>query len=402
MTVSINIDRWRGPSPILCYGLAVLAVTGATIIQHFFDRHFAVTPSFLCAVLFSGWFGGLGPGLFGTALSILALKYYFVPPTRTFAIDTEYIPSLALFSLAALFTTWLSARERDATKSLIRARDQLDFKVCELENSNKSLQTEITARERAEEELDQLRSELAHVTRVTTLGEFAASIAHEINQPIGAAIAYANAALNWLDPERVNLEEVRRAIGRIVEASVRAGNVIDRIRALVKKAPTRKDRVDINDAVLEIVELTRGEMAKNAISIQMQLAERVSAVWGDRVQLQQVILNLLINAIEAMSASEGSRNLQISTRASEPNGVLVVVRDSGPGLAPDSADRLFDPFYTTKTGGLGMGLSISRSIVEAHRGQLWAGANFPRGAIFEFSLPTCPDVANRPVVASAT
>jgi signal transduction histidine kinase len=242
-----------------------------------------------------------------------------------------------------------------------------------------------TRRERAEV----LQAEIARVTRLTTMGELTASIAHEVNQPIGAAITYANAALNWLRSQPPNLEEVRRALGLIVEAGIRAGDVIDRIRALVKKAPPRKDRVEINEAVLAIVELTRSEMAKNAISVQMQLAESLPAVQGDRVQLQQVILNLLINAVEAMSGmSERPRELLISTRETESEGVLVAVLDSGPGLAPKSVDRLFESFYTTKPGGLGMGLSICRSIIEAHQGRLWASANTPRGAVFQFTLPT--------------
>jgi PAS domain S-box-containing protein len=248
---------------------------------------------------------------------------------------------------------------------------------------------DLTDRKRAEQAYAQVQIELAHANRLATMGHLTASIAHEINQPIGAAITYANAALNWLRRPSPNLEEVRRALGLIVEAGIRAGDVIDRIRALVKKAPPRKSRVEINEAVLEIVELTRREVAKNAISVQLQLAENLPVVQGDRVQLQQVILNLLINAVEAMSGmSEGSRELLISTRISESEGVLVAVQDSGPGLAPESVDRLFESFYTTKPGGLGMGLSICRSIIEAHQGRLWASANTPRGAVFQFTLPT--------------
>jgi PAS domain S-box-containing protein len=250
---------------------------------------------------------------------------------------------------------------------------------------------DLTDQKRAERAYTQVQTELAHANRVATMGHLTASIAHEINQPIGAAITYANAALNWLGRESPNLEEVRRALGRIVEAGVRAGDVIDRIRALVKKAPPRKDRVEINEAILEVVELTRREMAKNAISIEMQLAENLPAVQGDRVQVQQVILNLVINAIEAMSAtSDGPLELLISTQKSESDGVVVAVRDSGPGLSAETADRLFESFYTTKPAGLGMGLSICRSIIEAHGGRLWATANTPRGAAFQFTLPTYP------------
>jgi signal transduction histidine kinase len=173
-----------------------------------------------------------------------------------------------------------------------------------------------------------------------------------------------------------------------MESGARASEVIHRICALVKKAPPRKDRLEINEAILEVIALIRSEMANNGISVRTQLAEILPVIQGDRVQMQQVFLNLLINAIEAMSGmSEGPRELLISTRDTETDGVLVAVRDSGPGIAPESVDRLFESFYTTKPTGLGMGLSICRSIIEAHQGRLWASANTPRGAVFQFTLP---------------
>jgi PAS domain S-box-containing protein len=247
---------------------------------------------------------------------------------------------------------------------------------------------DLADRKRAERAYSQAQMELAHANRVATMGQLSASIAHEISQPIGAALSYANAASHWLAARPPNLEEVRRDLGFIVESGVRASEVIDRIRALVKKAPPRKDKVDINEAILEVVALTQNEMANNSISVRTQLAEALPAIQGDRVQLQQVILNLLINAIEAMSGtSEGPRELLISTAKTDSEGVLVAVRDSGPGLAPESVERLFESFYTTKPGGLGMGLSICRSIIESHHGRLWATANAPHGAVFQFNLP---------------
>jgi C4-dicarboxylate-specific signal transduction histidine kinase len=251
---------------------------------------------------------------------------------------------------------------------------------------------DLTDRKRAERAYSQAQMELAHANRVATMGQLSASIAHEISQPIGAALSYANAASHWLAAQPPNLEEVRRDLGFIVESGVRASEVIDRIRALVKKAPPRKDRLEINEAILEVIELARNEIANNHISVRTQLAETLPAIQGDRVQLQQVILNLLINAIEAMSGmSEGPRELLISTTKTDSEGVLVAVRDSGPGLAPERVDRLFESFYTTKPGGLGMGLSICRSIIEAHHGRLWATANTPRGAVFQFTLPPHSD-----------
>ena len=217
-----------------------------------------------------------------------------------------------------------------------------------------------------------------------------ASIAREIRQPITATINNAEAGLNFLNAEPPDLEEVRQALGDIVSAGKRAGDVIDRIRALIKKAPPRKEGLEINEAVLEVIALTRPEVLKNGVSVRTQLAEGLPHVHGDRVQLQQVLLNLIINAIEAMrDGGEEDRELLISTR-NEPDGVCVEVRDSGPGFAPAALERLFEAFYSTKSGGLGLGLSVCRSIIEAHNGRLWASPNLPRGAIFRFIAPAHP------------
>jgi PAS domain S-box-containing protein len=257
---------------------------------------------------------------------------------------------------------------------------------------------DLTERKRAEAEAGEserryreVQMELAHANRVATMGQLTASIAHEVNQPIAAMVTSAQAARRWLDRQPPHLEEGRQALARIVKDGNRAGDVIGRIRELIKKAPPRKDEVDLNEAIREVIELTRREAMKTGVSVQTRLPDNLPLTHGDRVQLQQVILNLVVNAIESMSGVDASaRDLLISTERVEPDGVLVAVRDTGPGLAPANFDRLFDAFYTTKPGGLGMGLSICRSIVEAHGGRLWAEANEPRGAIFQFSTPTQP------------
>jgi PAS domain S-box-containing protein len=230
--------------------------------------------------------------------------------------------------------------------------------------------------------------ELAHANRVTAMGQLTASIAHEVNQPITAAVINAEAGLRWLAAQPPDLEEVRTALSLIVEDGTRAGNVIGGIRALIKKVPTRQACLDINEAIREVIALTRGEAVKTGLSVQTDLAEGLPLIYGDRVQLQQVILNLIINAIEAVSGvAETPRAVLISTAQAEPGGVLVAVRDSGPGLDPANFEHLFNAFYTTKSGGMGMGLAICRSIIEAHEGQLSASANEPRGAVFQFTLP---------------
>jgi len=186
---------------------------------------------------------------------------------------------------------------------------------------------------------------------------------------------------------------VGEALERVVKNADRGGEIIGRIRALIKKAPPRKDGVAINDAILEVVALTRGEATKNGVSVRTRLAEGLPIIEGDRVQLQQVILNLIVNAIEAMSeANEAPRELLISTGKTEPDAVFVAVQDTGPGLTPENLERLFDAFYTTKVDGMGMGLSICRSIIEAHGGRLWATANSPHGAIFQFTVPAFPAI----------
>jgi len=233
---------------------------------------------------------------------------------------------------------------------------------------------------------------LAHANRVATIGQLSASIAHEINQPIAAAVTNAYAALRCLGARPPDIEEVQQALGRIVKNGSRASEVIGRIRALIKKTPPQKESLEINEAIREVIVLTRGEVVKNGVLVQTQLAEGLPRVQGDRVQLQQVVLNLMINAIEAMTGvDEGSRELLISSAKSNSEEVLVAVQDSGPGLDSASLERVFEDFYTTKPGGLGMGLAICRSIIEAHGGRLWVTACSPKGAIFHFTVPAGRD-----------
>jgi PAS domain S-box-containing protein len=251
--------------------------------------------------------------------------------------------------------------------------------------------TDITERKRAQQEHERLReleADLAHLNRLSIMGELAASLAHEIKQPIGAARNNARAALNFLDRRPPDIGEVKEALDCVVGDTDRAGQIVDRILDHIKKEPPRTDIFDVNEAVSEVIALARIEAAGNGVSVQTGFTEGLSPVEGDRVQVQQVALNLILNAVEAMSSVvEGPRELLISTERRPGGGVVIAVRDSGPGIDPEHLERVFEAFYTTKSGGLGMGLSICRSIIDVHGGRLWATANQPRGAVFQFTLP---------------
>jgi PAS domain S-box-containing protein len=247
---------------------------------------------------------------------------------------------------------------------------------------------DLSERKRAEADAREMQIEVARANRVATMGQLTASIAHEVSQPVAAIGTNADAALRWLRRQPPDLEEVQQALARISRDGKRAGDVIVRIRDLVKKAPPRKDGVAINELIVEVAALTRSEATKNAILLRTDLADDLPLIRGDRVQLQQVILNLVLNGIEAMTGlPDGARELRIASGDAEPDRVRVVVADTGPGLDRLDPERLFEPFFTTKPGGLGMGLSICRSIIESHGGRLWASANAPRGAVFQFVVP---------------
>jgi C4-dicarboxylate-specific signal transduction histidine kinase len=249
---------------------------------------------------------------------------------------------------------------------------------------------DVTERKRAEEALRNTQADLARFARVTTLGELTASIAHEINQPLAAIVTNGNASLRWLAGQPPNLEEARQALVRTINEGHRAGEIITRIRALASKAPPQKSWLDINETILEVLALTRSQVQKHRIALETQLATDLPLILGDRIQLQQVLLNLILNAVEAMAgASESPRQLLVSASRDGTKGVLVAVRDSGPGLEVESLEQLFETFYTTKAEGMGMGLSISRSIIEAHGGRLWATPNEGQGATFKFTLQAC-------------
>jgi C4-dicarboxylate-specific signal transduction histidine kinase len=510
---------WPKPAGIWSYGIAVFSVAVAIVVSWWPPLHLREAPVslFLCAVILSAWFGGIGPGLLATALSALAFDYYFLPPIYSLGPKPTEIPRFAIFAVSALFVGSLSAAQRSATESLRRARDKLRGTVQELQRSNEALRTEtlerkhaeealrrsesylaeaqrlthtgswvwevarkdalylsdewyriycfelengtptleqrlqrihpddrakwqeatdravseksdydvefrilltdgtvkyihtvghpvldasgdlvqfigsstdITERKQAEESLRQAQADLARINRVTTMGELTASLAHEVNQPIAAAVTNANTCLRWLTRDDPDVKEARAAATRIVKDGTRAAEIIKRIRLLFKKGTSERELVDINEVIREMAILLRSEAARNVVSIRTELFADLPQVMADRVQLQQVLMNLMINGIEAMKESDGTRELAISSQRLQNDEIVVSVADRGVGLPPHETEQIFNAFFTTKPHGTGMGLRISRSIVESHGGRLWAASNLPGGASFCFSLPT--------------
>jgi len=379
---------WPKARVIWGYGIAILSVSLAFLIAQWQLLHLEAAPVslFLCAVMITAWFGGIGPGLFATALSSLAFDYYFLPPVYSLIAKPDEIPRLVVFTVSALLVGSLSAAQRSATESLRRARDDLRGTLQELQKSHAALQAESLERKHAEEALRDAQGDLARVTRMTTLGELTASLAHEVNQPIAAALTNANTCLRWLARDQPDVAEAREAASRIVKNATRAAEIISRTRLLFKKGTAQRELVGINEMVREMVVLLRGEATRHNILIGTELAGDVPRVMGDRVQLQQVLMNLMLNGVEAMKDMDGRRELLIKSQRTENDEVIISVSDTGIGLPVQQADQIFKAFFTTKPQGTGMGLSISRSIVEAHGGRLWADGNLPRGTCFSFTL----------------
>jgi PAS domain S-box-containing protein len=519
--MSTRDPSWRRVGTLLSYGVAVASVLVALLLTRVMESYFESfrTPLFFCAIMLSTWFGGFIPGMVATLLAVPALKYYFVPPLYSWSFDIRHVPLFVIFSLSALFISWVIAKQQHAERAVRRVRDELEVTVQErtaaLRSCNEELQAEIAERTRTEEALraseerwraifensavgiamvdsngrliaanpamqrmldytadelltlslpnlthdddfllsrasmaelvegtrqqydmqkryrrkdgsviwvnasgsvvpgsdrmqrflveiieditdrklaeDSLRkaqAELAHVTRLTTMGELAASIAHEVNHPLAAVITNGNASLRWLAAPTPNLDEAREAVQRIIRDGHRAADVIQQVRALLRKTGPQKSWLDINDVIQEVLTLAHSEVGRPRVSLRTELAAGLPPVLGDRIQLQQVILNLVMNGMEAMSSvADRPRELLIESGTHGPQGIFVAVRDSGIGLDAQTLERIFDAFFTTKPEGMGMGLSISRTIIEAHGGRLWATPHDGPGATFQLTLP---------------
>jgi C4-dicarboxylate-specific signal transduction histidine kinase len=364
--------------------VAVLSIAAALVTALLLQRYLQTEPfasSFLCAIMFAAWFGGAGADLLAVALAVLAFVYFAAAPGYSFAVAETEIPRIVIFTIAALIVIWLNAAQRAAANSLRRARDDLQAAVLKLEDLNKTSQLE-------HEVLETAQAELAHVSRVATLGEMSASIAHEVNQPLGAIAFNGEAGLRWLAREVPQTEEAIATMRLIISDAKRASDVVGRIRALARKAEPEIARLDINELVDAAIALVKREMLGHQVMLELQLAPGLPLIRGDRIQLQQVIINLVINAVQAMATVvDHTRVVTIRTQEHAAHNVLVAIQDAGIGMAPEFLDRLFSPFYTTKPQGMGLGLSICRSIVEAHGGRIWACRNTGAGMTFNFAIP---------------
>jgi len=459
----------------LRYGLALVFVSVALFVSLLVHPYLpeAFLLLFLAAILASGWFGRVGPGLFSVVVSVMAMNYYFIPPYRAFSMNADEVPYVVSFLVSGIIASWLSSARRiaeekqkahldelfeqapeaimlvdgkdhvlrinrefsrifgykpeeavgrfsmdlivprDYRRQALQSRDRLALggsvnlesvrarkdaslvHVAEMavpvvfggeQIAHYMIFRDITESKRSAEALLKAKSELAHLSRVTAMGELVASIAHEVNQPIGAIVTNANAAQRWLKQQPPNPTEVDEALTRIVQDANRAGAVIGRIRALVKKAPAQVAFLDMNELVNSVLALTEYEIRRGGVDLHTELPT-LPPVWGDRIQLQQVMLNLIMNAIDAMSSiHDRRRELQIRLSC-DGNSILVQVQDSGVGWDPQTAERMFDAFFSTKPEGVGMGLTISYSITEAHGGRLWAALASPHGAILSFTVP---------------
>jgi C4-dicarboxylate-specific signal transduction histidine kinase len=348
------------PSKLQRYGLATISCGIALAVARPID---APASCFLLAVTVSSLFGGLGPGLFSVALSALAFDYFFLWRTVPPAHESAALLRFAVFLVATLVITGLMEIKGRVEESRTRAQDALRL----------------------------AESDLAHVNRVTAMGELTASLAHEVNQPIAAAVTDANTCLRWLKHDHPDLEEAREAASRVVKDASRAAEIVSRIRLLFQKGAPQRELVDVNEVIKEMIVLLRNEASRYSISVRTELTADLPRIMGDRVQLQQVLMNLMINGLDAMKDGEGRRELAIKSQRGDDDQLQVSVSDNGVGLPHQHADQIFKAFFTTKVHGTGMGLRISRTIVESHGGRLWASDNPSRGASFHFTLPIKTD-----------
>jgi C4-dicarboxylate-specific signal transduction histidine kinase len=371
-------DGWRSKTfPVIQqifmrYGAAALLV-GLSFaltypLQRFFPYPFLFF--FFGAVVASGWFCGTGPGLFSVLASTLVAEYFFLPPFNSFSISPTAEAYFASFVICALIASWVSSSKKKTELELLHARQELEDRV-----------SDRTAT------LMRTQGELAHLSRMLSMAELTASIVHEIGQPLTGIVTNAQACVEWLSAGPPNTSKARRSAESIIRDGTRAGAVLNRIRALFHKGPPEKEWLNINDLIHDLVVLLRDEGMRRQVRIQTYLAGDLPKVKVDRVQLQQVVLNLMVNAMDAMNDTAAENRTAFITSRQHAGEVIVRVEDRGSGLKPELCERIFEPFFTTKPHGIGVGLSISRSIVESHNGKITANPRPQGGTALEFTIP---------------
>jgi C4-dicarboxylate-specific signal transduction histidine kinase len=384
------------PKPfVYSYGLAIVFVSLALLLslmlQHSFGNPFWFF--FSVAVILSTWFGRSGAGWFAVVCSAITVMYFFTPPLRSFAIKPSDLPYFVTFIGCEVGITRLISWRKRTDATLRQAHDELEAKVAErtaeLKNAHDALLLQMTEQKRTEEALQVTRLELARVARITTIGELTASIAHEVNQPLAAVVANADACVAWLSREHPDLGEARAAAERATHGATKASEVITRIRSLITKTTPQRSLVTINEMIEQTVALAAAQASARDVTVGLELSPDLPHVLGDRIQLQQVVVNLLMNGIDAISSTtDRPREVLIRSESQSGGQIRVSVQDSGIGVTPEVMNRLFEPFFTTRPNGMGMGLAISRSIIEVHGGRLWAESNGSTGSVFHFTLPS--------------
>jgi C4-dicarboxylate-specific signal transduction histidine kinase len=382
---------WRSVAQCLVGGVAVAALT--FVCFRLEVRAAVAALLYLAVVVLLASTDAFVPSVFVSIIAVLCLNYFFIPPVFSLRLDNplDGIALVAFLGTAWLITRQMAQRKR-AEEALQKLLGELESKVqertAELAGANDKLRTEMNERQRAEEALQKAQAELAHVTRVMTLGELTASISHEVNQPIAAIVTNGQICLRLLALETPRPDDMRATVERIVRDANRASEVIQRIRALAKRTEPQMVSLDINEVIREAALLVQREVLSHGVSLRTELASALPPVLGDRVQLQQVIINLLINGVEAMAPiTDRPREIAIRSLQHDVGHVQVAVLDSGVGIDSKTAEQLFSAFFTTKPGGMGMGLSISRSIIRAHGGKLWVSPNPDHGSAFQFTVP---------------
>lgn len=381
-------------SAILSSVLAILLVAAAAGLTEFL--HNVVSTAgfifFYVAAVAGTWYGGKWAGAVTVLLSTLIVEYYFMPPLHSFRVDREFLPVFVEFAGSALVIGWFSSWRKQAERQLTEARDQLQLRVeertAELKHANQQLIAEMAERRRAEDAYYEAQTELARVTRISAMGALAASISHEVNQPLAAVVTNADACTMWLSSAPPNIEEARAAVDSIAREGTRASDIVRRIRAMFTKSAPEQAYVDVNELISEVGNLMEGEASRNQVALKTELGAGLPGIKGDRVQLRQVMVNLVLNAIEAMNGISGRpRRIVVRSAKTSSEEILVAFEDTGVGIDPKNQRRVFDAFFTTKGQGMGMGLAISRSIVEAHGGRMWAAGNNGYGTTMQFTLP---------------